>query len=102
MPSQPPSSPGAAAPNPLYLGLFERQTDANGSSRVARSHSAPHTIPCPNSGRPLRVATLEADAAAICPACSNQGRGGFVTFVADLRMAYACPACRELVWLQGL
>jgi hypothetical protein len=25
-----------------------------------------------------------------------------VSFVADLRMAYACPECRELVWLAGL
>jgi hypothetical protein len=31
----------------------------------------------------------------------HAGAGGFVSFEADLRMAYACPECRELVWLSG-
>jgi hypothetical protein len=58
-------------------------------------------IPCPTTGRPLRVATVEADTAAICPACQIQGHGGYVSFDADMRMAYACPQCRQLVWLMG-
>jgi hypothetical protein len=47
------------------------------------------------------VATLDAAAAAICPSCEGRGRGGFVSFVGDLRMAYACPQCLKLVWLPG-
>jgi hypothetical protein len=27
--------------------------------------------------------------------------GGFVSFDGDLRMAYACPECRQFVWLTG-
>jgi hypothetical protein len=38
---------------------------------------------------------------AICPSCATQGHGGFVSFVGDLRMAYACPACLCLIWVQG-
>jgi len=48
------------------------------------------------------VATLEAEAVAICPSCENHGRGGFVSFVGDLRMAYACPLCLQLVWVAGV
>jgi hypothetical protein len=48
------------------------------------------------------VATLDAETPAICPRCSSRARGGFVSFDGDLRMAYACPACRELVWLAGV
>lgn len=61
----------------------------------------PSTIPCPTSGRQLRVSTIEAGTPAICPSCASQGMGGFVSFEGDLRMAYACPACRQLVWLTG-
>jgi hypothetical protein len=58
-------------------------------------------IPCPTTGRPLRIATIEADTAAICAACGSQGQGGFVSFEGDLRMAYACPQCCRLVWVPG-
>jgi hypothetical protein len=58
-------------------------------------------IPCPTTGRPLRIATIESETTAICPACASQGQGGFVSFDGDLRMAYACPQCRQLVWVQG-
>ena len=44
----------------------------------------------------------EAAAAAICPTCAIHGAGGFVSFVGDLRMAYACPQCRQLIWLAGV
>jgi hypothetical protein len=42
------------------------------------------------------------DPAAICPSCASQGLGHFVSFDGELRMAYACPHCRELVWLAGV
>ena len=29
------------------------------------------------------------------------GHGAFVSFVSDLRMAYACPQCEEIVWTAG-
>jgi hypothetical protein len=86
----------------LYHGLF--RWDGGGDSRgprVVRDSRGPATIPCPTTGRQLRVATLEADTAAICPSCAMHGHGGYVSFDGDLRMAYACPQCRQLVWLQG-
>ena len=86
----------------LYHGLFLWQTGGDGLPRLARHPASPAYVPCPTTGRLLRVATLQADAQAICPACDHQGPGGFVSFVGDLRMAYACPQCRELVWLAGV
>ena len=85
----------------LYGGLFHWGAGQDGEPRVTRHDSSPDTIPCPTTGRQLRVATIEVSAAAICPACANHGAGGFVSFVGDLRMAYACPQCRELIWLAG-
>jgi len=86
----------------LYHGLFLWHAGGDGHPRVSRRQSGPSSIPCPTTGRALRVATIEAGATAICPSCSSQGLGGFVSFVGDLRMAYACPECCELIWLQGI
>ncbi|HKB13764.1 MAG TPA: hypothetical protein VKD69_24015 [Vicinamibacterales bacterium] len=86
----------------LFHGLFLWHADGDGGPRVSRAKSSPSTIPCPTTGRALRVATIDAGATAICPSCSAHGRGGFVSFVGDLRMAYACPQCRQLVWLAGV
>jgi hypothetical protein len=85
----------------LYHGLFEWKAGTDGQATVARHQSAPSSVPCPTTGRALRVATLDAETPAICPRCEAHGRGGFVSFVGDLRMAYACPQCRALVWLSG-
>src|SRR5262249_51840965 len=86
----------------LYHGLFEWHAGQNGQPHVSLTAARPPMIPCPTTGRPLRVATLDANAAAICPGCQAHGQGGFVSFEADLRMAYACPQCRQLVWIAGL
>ncbi len=84
----------------LYLGLFEWQSSARGGRVAARAVSPPFVAdPC--TGRRLRISTIEASTPAICPACSSRAHGGFVTFANDLRMAYACPACLELVWING-
>jgi hypothetical protein len=85
----------------LYHGLFTWKSGSNGRATVARHDAAPSTVPCPTTGRALEVATIEAETPAICPRCDEHARGGFVSFVDDLRMAYACPQCRELVWLPG-
>lgn len=85
----------------LFNGLFRWHPGPDGEPRVSRHESSPSSIPCPNTGRSLRIATLEAAPAAICPACAIHGAGGFVSFVGDLRMVYACPQCRQLVWLAG-
>lgn len=85
----------------LYHGLFAWHAGGDGRPRVSRVAAHPATIPCPTTGRQLRIATVDAETSAICPSCDNQGRGGFVSFVGDLRMAYACPECRQLVWLIG-
>ena len=85
----------------LYFGLF-RWHASDGQPRVSRHPFGPRTIPCPTTGRSLRVATLDTGAEAICPSCESHGHGGFVSFEADLRMAYACPQCLQLVWVAGL
>lgn len=69
--------------------------------QLSRHSAAPASIPDPKSGRLLSVATVDASAWAICPSCLTKGAGGFVSFVQDLRLVYACPSCRELVWLPG-
>jgi hypothetical protein len=85
----------------LYHGLFQWDAGHDGFPRVLLPASVPGAIACPTTGRRLQVATIDADTSAICPSCARYGRGGFVSFVADLRMAYACPECRQLVWLSG-
>jgi hypothetical protein len=85
----------------LFNGLFRRHTGEDGQPRVLRHEASPEAIPCPTTGRLLRVATIEATARAICPSCETHGAGGFVSFVGDLRMVYACPMCCQLVWLAG-
>jgi len=82
----------------LFFGLFEWHAGANGQPHLSRAAA----VPCPKTGRPLRVSTLDAGSSAICPSCGCHGHGGFVSFEGDLRMAYACPACRTLVWLSAV
>ncbi len=85
----------------LYFGLFEWQS-FGGSARVtAASVPPPSFVPDPRTGRHLRISTIQASTPAICPVCSCHAHGGFVTFEDDMRIAYACPACRELVWIKG-
>jgi uncharacterized paraquat-inducible protein A len=86
----------------LFHGLFRWHAEPGHEAHVSRHEAGPTRIPCPTTGRPLRVATIDAQAAAICPRCETRGRGGFVSFDGDLRMAYACPACLELVWVAGV
>jgi hypothetical protein len=85
----------------LYHGIFRWCTGQDGLPRVVRHAEGPVDVPCPTTGRPLRIATIEAETSAICPACASQGHGGFISFDGDLRMAYACPQCRQLVWVAG-
>ena len=85
-----------------YHGLFRRDSSRDGRPRLVRDLSGPASIPCPTTGRQLRVATIEAtDTMAICPSCATRGHGGYVSFDGDLRLAYACPQCSQLVWLPG-
>jgi hypothetical protein len=86
----------------LYHGLFLWHAGADGQPHRSRHHAQPVAVPCPTTGHLLRIATLDANAAAICPSCESHGRGGFVSFVSDQRIAYACPQCRQLVWASGL
>jgi len=86
----------------LFHGLFRWERGHDGMPSALRHDARPSILPCPTTGRPLRIATVDADAAAICPDCGGHGRGGFISFVGDLRMAYACPVCLQLVWLAGL
>jgi hypothetical protein len=84
-----------------YFGLFARDEQHDGRARLTKRADAPNAIPDPESGRLLRIATIEAHSPAICPSCETHADGGFVSFHADLRLAYACPGCEELVWLSG-
>jgi hypothetical protein len=85
----------------LFHGLLER-VDREGEPQLVPCPSRPASIPCPSTGRALRVATIDAHAQAICPSCLKTGRGAFVSFVSDLRMAYACPACEQFVWVAAV
>lgn len=82
-----------------FHGVF-RLDQLNGQVQLLVSQQAPASIPDPN-GRLLRIATVDARARAICPSCEATAHGGFLSFVQDLRLAYACPSCRQLVWLNG-
>lgn len=85
----------------LYFGLFRWHPAAEGRARVTLHDQPPRSIPDPQTGRHLRIATVEVSTPAICPACASRGGGGFVSFESDLRLAYACPHCRQLVWVAG-
>jgi hypothetical protein len=83
----------------LFGGLFVPSV-SNGTPGLSRHPAAARALPDPQTGRALAVATVEI-AGGICPSCEEPGRGGFVSFVADLRMVYACPRCESLVWVAG-
>jgi hypothetical protein len=85
-------------PDP-YHGVFTRHS-ADDGMRLARHPSAPHTLPDPKTGRALRIATVEVSGA-ICPSCRRKGTGGFVSFVADMRIVFACPHCHDMLWIAG-
>lgn len=84
-----------------FFGLFVAEPSGGDVPTLVRQSAPPATIPDPETGRPLKVATVDARARAICPSCSTSAEGGFVSFVGDLRLAYACPGCVQLVWLPG-
>jgi hypothetical protein len=86
------------SPSTAFGGLFVRATDEH--RRLRRHPAAPTTLSDPKTGRALRIATVELGGA-ICPSCDSRSEGGFVSFVADLRMVYACPTCETLVWMHG-
>jgi phage FluMu protein Com len=88
-------------PHSTFHGLLER-VELNGQSRLVPRSERPATVPCPSTGRALAVATIDAHSEAICPRCLQTGRGAFVSFVSDLRMAYACPRCDEFVWVAAV
>jgi hypothetical protein len=83
-----------------FYGLFELRASAHGQPQLT-SIARTGSVPCPQTGRPLKVATVELSERAVCPACTQLGVGGYVSFVSDLRLAFACPSCRKLVWVAG-
>ena len=92
----------SSARTDLYFGIFEWQS-SGGAARIALRQNAmpPAFIPDPRTGHRLHISTIQAATPAICPACSSHAHGGFVSFEDDLRIAYACPKCLELVWIRG-
>jgi len=85
----------------LFHGLFVWQRAGSEPGRLARHSNAPNAVPDPATGRLLKVATVEISDRAVCPACTQLGAGGYVSFESDLRLAFACPSCRRLVWIAG-
>jgi hypothetical protein len=85
----------------LFHGLFALLPGAHGRGRLASNASAPRSIPDPQTGRPIQVASVELSELGVCPACAELGSGGYVSFVSDLRLAFACPHCRKLTWIVG-
>lgn len=88
-------------PSAFFHGLFELRIGAHGRAAVAASAAAPRVIPDPQTGRPLKIASLELSERGVCPACTQLGAGGYVSFESDLRLAFACPSCQKLVWIAG-
>ena len=84
-----------------FFGLFEFERRTGDAARrlVIRQHTG--TVPCPQTGHPLKVASVEVSDRSVCPACAQLGAGGYITFESDLRLAFACPSCRKLVWMAG-
>ena len=78
-----------------------QRVERNGETRLVPHADRPASIPCPKSGRDLKIAAIEATAPARCPSCMEAWHGAFLSFVSDLRMAYACPQCDQLVWVAG-
>jgi hypothetical protein len=91
--------------NDLFQDLFEWCSEPDGRASwrliVSRRSEMIRTVPCPDTGRPLRVATVDVSDRAVCPACAQLGAGGYISFVSDLRLAFACPSCRKLIWIAG-
>ena len=85
----------------LFHGLFELRPQPHGRPRLASNAVRPHSIPDPQTGQPLTIASVELSERGVCPACTQLGAGGYVSFVSDLRLAFACPSCRTLVWIAG-
>ena len=86
-----------------FFGLFELSTHKGRAAAlvIRQSDQQGRSVPCPDTGRPLRVASVEVSDRGICPACTQLGAGGYVSFVGDLRLAFACPSCRKFVWIAG-
>ena len=82
-----------------FHGVFLRDSTSS-IARLNRHPDAARTLPDPKTGRDLRIATVELSGA-ICPVCQRRAEGGFVSFVSDLRIVFACPHCRDLVWING-
>ena len=85
----------------LFHGLFVWYPQPLGAGGLASNATRPAAIPDSQTGRLLRVASVELSDRGVCPACTQLGAGGYVTFVSDLRLAFACPSCRKLVWIAG-
>jgi hypothetical protein len=84
-----------------FCGVFELQSAAHGKPTLASASARPRTIPDPQTGRPLTIASAEISQRSVCPACTQLGAGGYISFVSDLRLAFACPSCQKLVWIAG-
>jgi hypothetical protein len=80
-----------------FHGLF---THAEGQPCLSRHPRPPQTLADPETGRALRISTVDVGRG-ICPSCEQRGHGGYVSFVSDLRVVFACPHCRDLVWING-
>jgi hypothetical protein len=85
----------------LFHGLFEWHPTATGRGRLQRPATTPPSVPDPQTGRLLKVASLEVSDRAVCPRCTELGGGGYVSFVSDMRLAFACPSCLKLIWVAG-
>lgn len=82
-----------------FHGVFTHEVGATGA-RLSHPPQRPATLPDPQTGRQLAIATVEVSGA-ICPACSQHAQSGFVSFVSDLRLAFACPNCKAFIWIAG-
>ena len=84
------------------LARYEPEAGDNHHHIVCRSCGAIADVECAVGEAPCLTASHDHGFAVdeaevtywgVCPACTQPGPGGYVSFVADLRLAFACPSC---------
>lgn len=85
----------------LLRGLLGLDPGSYSGARPPAGADVPSTIPDPRTGQPLAVASVEVSDRSVCPSCAQLGAGAYVSFVAGLRLAFACSSCRRLVFTAG-
>jgi len=86
----------------LYHGLFQRHADSDRAARLSRHEAVPAAIPCPKTGRPLRIATTTPTRSPSARAAPCTAWAALCHSSATCGWRYAGPECRQLVCVNGV